>query len=51
MIRCARCEELMRPEESTVYVIPGATGPGISLRIHRERCESPESTRPRTYPT
>ncbi|WP_185993043.1 hypothetical protein [Streptomyces sp. 130] len=47
---CARCEKPMEPDESEVYDIPGATGPGISLRMHRELCD-PAPGQPHRYPT
>ncbi len=49
-MRCDRCDKPMKPEESEAHMIPGATGPGITVRVHRERCEIPP-TRPRSYPT
>ncbi|WP_168712367.1 hypothetical protein [Streptomyces sp. A1277] len=38
---CDRCDKPMSPSESKPYDIPGATGPGITIRVHRELCTPP----------
>lgn len=45
---CDRCDRPLAPEESVPYTIPGATGPGITITVHREPC-LPPSPRPKTY--
>lgn len=32
---CDRCRQPMTAEESEPYEIPGATGPGITLHLHK----------------
>lgn len=48
---CARCCQPMRPDEAETHDIPGATKAGATVRIHRDRCEPPKATQPRTYPS
>ncbi|MEE1768749.1 hypothetical protein PUR34_11385 [Streptomyces sp. JV185] len=40
----------MTAEEPTPYEIPGASGPDITLRLHKELCPLPASTWPLSYP-
>ncbi|MFF3955421.1 hypothetical protein ACFYY1_19635 [Streptomyces sp. NPDC001890] len=40
----------MAPGESKTYDIPGATGPGITIRVHERPCALPASARPKPYP-
>ncbi|MFI5771812.1 hypothetical protein ACIA74_25375 [Streptomyces sp. NPDC051658] len=40
----------MRPEESKQYEIPGATGPGTTINLHKRSCSLPASSRPAPYP-
>lgn len=47
---CARCQRPMTAEESKLHEIPGASGPGITLRLHKELCPLPASARPLSYP-
>lgn len=49
-MRCDHCDRPATPEDSEVVLIPGATGPGVTLRVHRQPC-TPPPNRPRTYPT
>ncbi|MFJ6460115.1 hypothetical protein ACIQM0_03480 [Streptomyces sp. NPDC091387] len=42
---CARCDQPMRPEDSESYDIPGATGPGITILVHKVLCEIPAEQR------
>lgn len=44
---CERCDQPMTDEESKAYIIPGASGPGLTIRVHKDPCPSPH--RPRTY--
>jgi hypothetical protein len=44
---CDRCDKPMLPEDSVPYTIPGATGPGVTILVHREPCTPPP--RPKTY--
>lgn len=46
---CARCDKPMAAEESVPYTIPGATGPGVTILVHRVVCNIPR-TSPRSYP-
>ncbi|MEW1892288.1 hypothetical protein [Streptomyces sp. NPDC085659] len=48
---CARCEKPMRPEDAETRSVHGATKAGATVRTHREWCEPPKGTRPRTYPS
>ncbi|MFD7862596.1 hypothetical protein [Streptomyces sp. NPDC059783] len=47
---CARCDEPMTDEEAVAYAVPGASGPGITIHVHRVLCDIPATT-PRRYPT
>ncbi len=46
---CARCGKPVTPEESVPYTVPGASGPGITIMVHRVICPIPRTTPPR-YP-
>ncbi|MFF1919937.1 hypothetical protein ACFVW8_05100 [Streptomyces sp. NPDC058221] len=48
---CARCDQPMTEDESTVYDIPGATGPGVKIRAHKGRCKPPPQPRTYSYPS
>lgn len=45
---CARCDQPMKPEDSVPYTIPGATGPGVTILVHRVVCPIPPGRQ--TYP-
>lgn len=47
---CDRCQQPMTAEESEKYEVLGATGPGITLHVHKRLCELPASARPTPYP-
>lgn len=49
-MRCDHCQQPMAPGESKTYDIPGATGPGITIRVHERPCALPASARPKPYP-
>jgi hypothetical protein len=46
---CDRCGEPMPDKEAKAYTIPGATGPGVTIRVHKRLCLVPP-TKPRPYP-
>ncbi|MEU9090807.1 hypothetical protein ACIOEW_24885 [Streptomyces sp. NPDC087901] len=48
-MRCDRCDQPMERKEAVPYTIPGATGPGVTILVHRVVCDIPRS-RPRSYP-
>lgn len=47
---CDRCQKPMTAEESEAYEMPGATGPGLTIRVHRRPCSLPVAARPTPYP-
>ncbi|MCX4734300.1 hypothetical protein [Streptomyces sp. NBC_01363] len=47
---CDCCQQPMTPEESKSVDIPGATGPGITIHLHKWPCSLPAASRPRPYP-
>lgn len=47
---CDRCQQPMTAEESKPYEIPGATGPGITLHLHKELCPRLASARATPHP-
>lgn len=44
-----RCDKPLAPEDAVPYTIPGATGPGVTIMVHRVVCDIPRN-RP-TYPS
>lgn len=46
---CARCDQPLRPDEAEARDVPSASAAGATVHIHREPCEPPAGTRPRTY--
>ncbi|WP_371777120.1 hypothetical protein [Streptomyces sp. NBC_01438] len=47
---CDRCDRPMTADDSSAYDIPGATGPGVTITVHRELCTPPPRPRTYTYP-
>lgn len=47
---CDRCHQSLTAEEAERYEVPGATGPGVTLHLHKEPCSLPASARPTPYP-
>lgn len=46
---CDCCQKPMAPGESKTYDVPGATGPGVTLHVHKEPCSLPVAHRPTPY--
>ncbi|MFG2671147.1 hypothetical protein [Streptomyces sp. NPDC048445] len=47
---CDRCDRPMTADESSAYDIPGATGPGVTITVHRELCTPPPRRRTCPHP-
>lgn len=47
---CDRCHQPVTREESKPYNVPGASGPGITIYVHKRPCAVPVSAQPQTYP-
>lgn len=47
---CASCQKPIAAEESETREIPGATGPGTTIHLHKRPCSMPVSQRPLPYP-
>lgn len=46
---CDRCDQPIDPADAKPYEVPGATGPGVTVYLCRERCDVPPPLRPKTY--
>lgn len=47
---CDRCDQPLTPGETETRIIPGASGAGGTVHIHRDgRCPEEPTDRPRTY--
>lgn len=47
---CASCQQPLKAGESTPYEIDGASGPGITIHVHKWGCQLPAAHRPTPYP-